>query len=98
LREIKKAAGIAPLQPSTLATFLSWGSRRELVVPTAAAKVGNYLVLFSFAGDAGPEFFREFFSGPDNEATTMPSGQNFFLFQSFSTTFSSQFSNFSPVI
>jgi hypothetical protein len=78
LREIKKAAGIAPLQPSTLAAFLSWGSRRELVVPTAAAKVGNFIVLFSFAGNAGKEYFREFFSGADNEATTMQFRQNFF--------------------
>jgi len=81
LREIKKAAGIAPLQPSTLAAFLSWGSRRELVVPTAAAKVGNSLVLFSFACDAGPEFLLEFFSGADNESTTTQSGQNFFYFE-----------------
>ena len=33
------AANIAPLQPFTLAAFLPWGSQRELVVPTAGAKV-----------------------------------------------------------
>jgi len=34
-----KQASIAPLQPPTLAAFLPWGIKRELVVLTCRAKV-----------------------------------------------------------